>query len=607
MHRTKTFAGITLSALLIVFGFATTAAAASTPTLGAADTYGVLSNTFTNTAAGTTINGDVGFTTGPAVVPGGTHANYGSGAPYATAGANQGTALSSLASQPCTFTFAAGAIDLAADTTHGPIGVYTPGVYCTAAPGAASIGTAGITLSGAGTYIFRIDGALTSVSNSVVTLSGANACDVFWTPTAATTLGDNSTFFGTIIDDAGISLGNVVNWVGRALSFGGTVTSVTSNTITTPTCSTTGTINVVKTVVNDNGSTKVVADFPLFVNGSPVTSGATNAYAPGAYTVTETSDTNLYARTFSGDCDVNGHITLATGQSKICTITNNDVPPAFTGGNSSSGGSSGNLTPPLISVIKVPTPLSLPNGAGSVTYNYTLKNTGKIQLMNITMVDDSCTPLKLGAGDVNNNSILEPTETWSYSCTSYLTSTHTNTVVATGWANGISATDIANATVVVGKSIVPPLINVTKVPLPMNLPAGGGIVTYTEKITNPGKVSLSNIKVSDDKCGPVQYISGDVNNNKMLDISETWTYLCTTRLSQTTTNTVVATGDANGFTARDFAIVTVPVGTITPMLPNTGIAPYEDNTIRNVLLAIGAAAALFFISWSMKHRKLNTK
>lgn len=226
------------------------ALAATAPSLGTTSTYGVLSSTYTNTVSGTTINGDVGFTTGPAVAPVGVHANYGSAAPYATAGTDQGSALSSLNSQPCTFTFANGAIDLATDTTHGPIGVYTPGVYCTGAPGAASIGTAGITLSGSGVYIFRINGALTSVANSHVTLSGASACDVFWTPTAATTLGANSTFAGTNIDAAGITVGSTVTWTGRALAFGGTVTTDT-DTITAPSC---GAPVVVPTPVNGDWS-----------------------------------------------------------------------------------------------------------------------------------------------------------------------------------------------------------------------------------------------------------------------------------------------------------------------------------------------------------------
>jgi len=38
------------------------------------------------------------------------------------------------------------------------------------------------------------------------------------------------------------------------------------------------------------------------------------------------------------------------------------------------------LPPPLINVLKVPTPLSLPSGPGSVTYNYTVTNIGTVAM-----------------------------------------------------------------------------------------------------------------------------------------------------------------------------------------------------------------------------------
>ncbi|MFA5829913.1 MAG: ice-binding family protein [Candidatus Gracilibacteria bacterium] len=87
---------------------------------------------------------------------------------------------------------------------------------------------------------------------------------------------------------------------------------------------TSGTIKVVKTVINDNGKTKTVADFSLFVNGTQVVSGVTNVFPAGAYTMAETADTN-YTATFSGDCDYSGHLNIIAGDSKTCTITNNDI------------------------------------------------------------------------------------------------------------------------------------------------------------------------------------------------------------------------------------------------------------------------------------------
>jgi uncharacterized repeat protein (TIGR01451 family) len=220
-----------------------------------------------------------------------------------------------------------------------------------------------------------------------------------------------------------------------------------------------------------------------------------------------------------------------------------------------------------------------------VTYAYTLRNIGTVPVTNVTMVGDTCSPIMLTSGDANGDAILQVSETWVYHCTTTLTETHTNTVVATGRANGITATDIASATVVVGAPIVPPLIHVTKVPNPLALRSAGGMVTYTEKITNPGTVALSNVNLTDDKCSPLVYQSGDVNRDSLLQPTETWTYTCRTNLTQTTTNTATATGMANGLTVRDIAVATVVVA--APGLPNTGLPPEEGSTPWN-LIVVGA-------------------
>jgi uncharacterized repeat protein (TIGR01451 family) len=140
--------------------------------------------------------------------------------------------------------------------------------------------------------------------------------------------------------------------------------------------------------------------------------------------------------------------------------------------------------------------------------------------------------------------------------------------------DGISTTDIASATVIVGASTVPPLIHVTKIPSPLALLNGGGNVNYTETITNPGTVALNNVSLSDDKCSPMKYVSGDTNGNSKLDTNESWVYTCQSYLSKTTTNTATATGEADGLTARDFAIATVVVS--IPKLPKTGYPPKKN-------------------------------
>ena len=215
------------------------AQAATSPVLGAADSFTILSGTYSNTTPGTTINGDLGYTTPPVTSPTVNGTTHVADATYNQAGIDQGTALSALNSQPCTFTFAPGAVDLASDTTHGAAGSYGPGVYCIS--GAASIGGgATITLTGAGTYIFRMTGSLTSSANSIIAVAGGgSACNVWWTPGAATTLGANSTFGGTVIDPSGITIGNTTLWTGRALAFGGTVTT-DNDAISSSACSAKG-------------------------------------------------------------------------------------------------------------------------------------------------------------------------------------------------------------------------------------------------------------------------------------------------------------------------------------------------------------------------------
>lgn len=577
--------------------------AATSPELGSLTTFGIVSETSTNanTAPYTIVNGSVCGTTltapRPLTITGGVEETPCD--PLKET--NQDDALADLNTQAalpsCTNIGATPVLNAVDVDGAGPLppGTFTPGCYKSDTSMSIALGST-VTLDGAGTYIFKSGGALTTGDDSQIVLDGgASACDVFWAPVGGTTIGaytgalpnPNYSFVGNIFrgDAAGLSitLGHFSTLLGRTLAFGSTVTT-DANEITVPTCTAPpsggggqgwGTINVVKTVINDSGGTKKVADFALFVNETSVTSGVSKDFPAPAnvYYVNEAPDPN-YTQSFSGDCDANGGIGLNQGDTHFCILTNNDIAlrPAAP------------AAPPLIDVVKVPSPLALPNGPGTVEYTYTLSNIGTEPMTDVTMVGDSCSPISLISGDTNNDSILDLTETWTYTCSTTLEETHTNTIVATGWANGISAVDIASATVVVGEPDVPPLIHVTKVPSPLVLPAGGGTVTYTEKLTNPGTVPLETIHISDNKCAPLTFVSGDTNNDSKLDTNETWTYTCKSNLTETTTNTVIASGEANGHRVRDFAIANVVVATTVPLLPDTGSAPEGS---RNLYLLAG--------------------
>ncbi|MCK9393965.1 hypothetical protein M0Q03_04145, partial [bacterium] len=220
----------------------------------------------------------------------------------------------------------------------------------------------------------------------------------------------------------------------------------------------------------------------------------------------------------------------------------------------------------------------------------------------ISMVGDTCSPIIRISGDTNNDSKLDVNEVWSYSCSTTLSVNHTNTVTTTGWANGLNTTDITSATVVVGTSIQPPIIHITKSPEPLTLLAGGGIVTYTGKVTNPTTTPLNNVRITDDKCSSITYISGDTNNDKKLDSNEVWTYACQVNITNTTTSTTIVSGEANGFTTRDIAITTVVVADATPLLPKTGY-PSLEKTAFGLMALLGISALSIIAIINRKKRK----
>lgn len=251
---------------------------------------------------------------------------------------------------------------------------------------------------------------------------------------------------------------------------------------------------------------------------------------------------------------------------------------------------------PLINVTKVPSPLSLPGGPGLVKYTYVAKNIGVVDMIGPWVKDDKCSAVEYVSGDTNKDDILGVGESWVYTCSKIVSKTETNTATAHGQSSGWDVYDTANATVVVGAAILPPLIHLEKKPNVYALPANGGEVTYTYSVTNPGTVPLHDVSIADDKCtglpGRVVGHPGDLNKNNLLESNETWQFTCQTKLTQTTTNIGTAEGHANGLTAIDFSPATVHVA--APSLPNTGFGPEGRGLMWALAVLIGLLAAGYF-------------
>ncbi len=501
------------------------------------------------------------------------------------------------------------------DLYGGIIGgkTFTPGIYKWNSD--VSIPT-NVTLSGGASdiWIFQMTGDLSIASGGsvpagikVLLTGGAVASNVFWQVGGGTgaTLGTYSTFNGTILSAKQIIIqtGAVLN--GRALAQ--TQVTLDANTIAIP-----STLHIIKLVINGSSGTAVPSDFTVHVketnvdvSGSPAAGasapGTSYSLSAGTYVVSENTN-NLYTQSFSGDCNSSGSITLTAGADKTCTIINT----AISVGNSGTGGLIVPRIVPLIGLLKVPSPLGLPVGSGSVTYNYTVWNVGKQQsLVEVTLTDDKCSPVLYQSGDLNSDGKLDSEEIWKYSCAKTLSETTTNTAIATGYGDDSyhqAAIATSIATVVVSTPLTPPLINIVKVPSRLTPFAyGGGDVTYTYTVTNPGVVAMHTVDVTDDKCGPVSLVSGDANSNNLLEPSETWLYTCRTNIKISTRNVATAEGRANGFNALGYAFANVFVAApvlVVPGLPNTGFPPETNSTPWSVVILIGiiTIAVLYYVS-----------
>ena len=83
---------------------------------------------------------------------------------------------------------------------------------------------------------------------------------------------------------------------------------------------------VTKNVINDNGGSALSDDFNLTLDGGAVLSSVENQVNPGVHTADETQLAGYTFVGFSGDCDVNGNVTVALGETLECVLTNDDQP-----------------------------------------------------------------------------------------------------------------------------------------------------------------------------------------------------------------------------------------------------------------------------------------
>ena len=216
-----------------------------------------------------------------------------------------------------------------------------------------------------------------------------------------------------------------------------------------------------------------------------------------------------------------------------------------------------NVISPLISVDKTASATAVYRNE-TVVYTYEVQNPGDDPLSSVSVSDDKCSPVTRTGGDTNGNNKLDPGETWTYTCSTSLSTPTLNKATASGTdslGNTVSAQDTAFV------SVIDPGIGIEKT-ADKSEARLGEIVQYTFAVLNSGDDPLSDVTVGDNKCSPVSFTGGDTNGNGKLDLGERWTFTCSMAHNSpgATTNTATANGlDSTGRpqSAQDTATVTV--------------------------------------------------
>jgi hypothetical protein len=387
---------------------------------------------------------------------------------------------------------------------------------------------------------------------------------------------------------------------------------------------------VIKHVVNDNGGNATASDFTMTINGVTATGGNSflgaespgvdKVVTPGAYNVTEIGPSG-YEASYSQDCSG----TIAPGETKTCTITNDDDAPSLTlvkvvttdnGGTSDAGDWTLTATGPIGFSGNGP---SVSNGVSFDAGTYNLSESGPSgytasdwECMGGSQTDGDTVVIGLG-DDVTctiTNDDIAPTLTvkkvllpgndpgkfnLQIDGTTYAADvgdggdtgaitlnagphtvgetagTGTDLIHYVMTIGGDCAPD-GSITLVVGENKTCTITNLRAVPgidlekTGPEIAYAGNPVAYAYAVRNTGNVPLSNVTVTDDKCGAAAYVTGDTNTNNLLDVTEIWTFRCAYTPAFTfpyrLTNTATAVGvfrnqqvsDTDDFTLYPFIL-----------------------------------------------------
>jgi len=114
----------------------------------------------------------------------------------------------------------------------------------------------------------------------------------------------------------------------------------------------------------------------------------------------------------------------------------------------------------------------------------------------------------------------------------------------------------------------------------------GSRITYSYSVQNLSTdTAFTNVTVTDDKCQPVTFVSGDTNADKQLSVGETWKYTCATTIVKDQQNNAKVTAravvspSASPSVTPSVTSTPSPTPTVTPTpspSPSSTVKPVVD-------------------------------
>ncbi len=324
----------------------------------------------------------------------------------------------------------------------------------------------------------------------------------------------------------------------------------------------------------------------------PYTVGGTITYS---IVVTNTGNMTLTGVTVSdnnaslGGCTPAQPATLAPGAAMTCPASHVVSQPDVDAGSfvNTATGDSDQTAPrdstvtvtfaqnPGINIDKTPATQTVLSG-GTANFTLSVTNTGNVTLTGVVVSDPQCTsgPAFTG-GDTNNDSQLQLTETWTYSCSvANVTANFTNTA-SVSTTQDAADSDTADVTV----TILQADLSLDKsVSNPSPLVATN--IDFTLSVTNTGPDTATGVQITDVIPGGFTYVSHSASQGIYASGTGVWD-AGALLINQTETLTITVTVNISG-SYTNYAEITASDVVDPDSTPNNGSTNEDDDDSETV-------------------------